>query len=393
MKLLIYYEQLGYGGVDTHLANLVNYWPHEKDSIIIASNRDNDGLGFLKQKIRRDNVSVKILNFNSSLKGTSFISKSFQFFWNRFFSFPIQFIRLARELKPDVILADNGGYPGGLTCFLAVIIAKIYNPTRKAALLIHHAPSPSSFLIHGLADLLSLFISLLRIPVVTVSQASKRSIEGNTPLKNIGVINNGIGNRQDISTKMNLRDRYHIDSQKVLLGMIGPIDSHKGHKVLIDSFARSPFLRQSAHIIIVGKGDPNLEEELRVFSKSVASSDMITFTGFLPDDSEAIVKQFDVLLMPTTEFEGFGYSLAEAMISGVPVVASRVGAIPDMVEDGRTGILVHPNDTNELAEALEKLVKGRSYRRQLGEQARKSIASQFSAEKMSQEYYSMLEER
>lgn len=389
MKLLIYYEQLGYGGVDTHLANLVNHWPGLNDRITILSNNDNEGLDFLKKKVCRSNVAFKTLDFCSSFtRGPSFL-KAFRFFWNRFFCFPREFLRAINRVRPDVILSDNGGYPGGITCFLAPIISKLFAPRRKAALLIHHAPGRSRFLIRKLTDLLALSVILLRIPVISVSQASKKSIEGATPLRGITVINNGIGIKES-DEENSFRSRYRIDRQKILLGMIGPIDAHKGHKVFIESFISSDFLKENAHAVVVGKGDCNFEKELRFFSAPLELLNAITFTGFLSEDSEAIIRQFDILVMPTTEFEGFGYSAAEAMAAGVPVVASRVGAIPDIIEDGKTGILVKPNDHYDLALALEKLVKDFSYRRLIAEKAKEFIISHFSAAKMAERYHNLL---
>ena len=62
MKVLIYYEQLGYGGVDTHLAHLINNWPNWDDKFTVVSNPDNEGLKFLKQKLRNPSVIIKTLD-------------------------------------------------------------------------------------------------------------------------------------------------------------------------------------------------------------------------------------------------------------------------------------------------------------------------------------------
>ena len=117
---------------------------------------------------------------------------------------------------------------------------------------------------------------------------------------------------------------------------------------------------------------------------------IVTFTGFLPGKSLDIISGFDLLVMPTIDFEGFGYSIVEAMLAEVPVVASRVGAIPELIVDGESGYLVEPSDISGWQVTIEKLVGNPTLRKHIGMAGKQRIESRFSAESMSKQYYNLL---
>ena len=87
------------------------------------------------------------------------------------------------------------------------------------------------------------------------------------------------------------------------------------------------------------------------------------------------------------DFEGFGYSMAEGMAAGIPVNASRVGAIPELIEDGISGVLIEPNNIVRWQKSLENLVSDASRREIIGAGGKKRIEKEFSAKKMSQLYF------
>ena len=110
--------------------------------------------------------------------------------------------------------------------------------------------------------------------------------------------------------------------------------------------------------------------------------DSVLFTGFQMDVSE-IIATFDVAVLPSF-FEGMGRVLLEAMAMEKPVVASRVGGIPDLVEHGVNGLLVSPGDVLELSNAIEKIVRDKKLALEMSKKGRKRITEQFSADAMVQ---------
>jgi glycosyltransferase involved in cell wall biosynthesis len=110
-----------------------------------------------------------------------------------------------------------------------------------------------------------------------------------------------------------------------------------------------------AELVFVGKGE--LEEPLRAQASFAGCSDRVKFLGWREDISR-IMPLFDVFVLPSLN-EGMGRVLVEAMAAGRPIVASRVGGIPDLVRHGENGLLVPPRDDEALAESISLLLSNR----------------------------------
>lgn len=391
MQILFYYEQRGYGGVDTHMAHLINNWPNSKDSFIVLSNPDNIGLKFFKQQLIVNNVNIVLIeNVFRELENKPF---KWFFYLLTHLKFILKFNSYLKDLRPDLLIVNNGGFPGGMTCWIAAIIGQISKITRrKTFFLIHHAPANSRNFFKFYANFLAEFFTWFNIPSITVSFASKKALEENTRLKKIKVIYNGLEINQNFEEKFDFFDKFNISKEKVIIGMIGSIDSHKGHETIINAIKLSHKLQKKAHIVFVGSGDESFVKGLKKKAKEFDIEDLVTFTGFLPDSSSKIVSGFDILVMPTIDFEGFGYSIAEAMLQSVAVIASNVGAIPEVIEKNKNGLLVEPLDLYGWCNNIEKLVSDKSLRLKIGRLGRERILKKFSAATMSELYYSFMKD-
>ena len=134
-------------------------------------------------------------------------------------------------------------------------------------------------------------------------------------------------------------------------------------------------------LVLVGKGDDKGEEEMRLKEqvKNLGLADRVHFLGWRADVDQ-IMGCFDIFVLPSLN-EGMGRVLVEAMAAGLPIVASRVGGIPDLVKDGKNGLLVPPADASALAEAISDLLTDKEKRNRMGE-AGKKMCRQYSAEAM-----------
>jgi glycosyltransferase involved in cell wall biosynthesis len=137
-----------------------------------------------------------------------------------------------------------------------------------------------------------------------------------------------------------------------VVGIVGRLVPEKGVDIFLRAAALVRAVVPSARFLVVGDGPmrPDLERE----ADSRGLGDRITFTGFRPDATQAIAG-LDVLAVPSRS-DGSPLVVCEAMAAGVPVVASRVGGLPDLVDDGRSGVLVQPGDVEDLARALVSLL-------------------------------------
>lgn len=184
------------------------------------------------------------------------------------------------------------------------------------------------------------------------------------PASKVQVIRYGLESR-DISPNAAAEARLRLDvaSEVPVVGFFGRLIAQKGVAVLLEAFSRLQTTHPSAQLVIVGDGD--LRAELERQATSLAIGTKVTFTGWV-EDASALMPGCDIVVMPS-RWEGFGLVALEAMNAHRPLIASRVSALPEIVVDGETGRLVHPDDPAELATAIGQLLDDPAGRRTLGE--------------------------
>jgi len=193
-----------------------------------------------------------------------------------------------------------------------------------------------------------------------------------TPLrrKPLAIVHNG--------TSLPAPERALPSAGPVRLGIIGRFSPQKRHRVLLDALTRLP--PGSFRLGIIGGADAGLEERVAALGLSGA----VSWPGFISDKA-AIYRNLDIVVAPAVD-EGFGMTVVEAGAYGLPVVAARSGAFPEVVRDGETGLLVPPDDPDTLAKALQRLIADADLRRQLGDAARAHVAKDFTVERMADRF-------
>lgn len=161
----------------------------------------------------------------------------------------------------------------------------------------------------------------------------------------------------------------------------------KGVHLLIDAFSRIDL--PEARLQIVGDG-PELGR-LQELARSLGIESRVSFLG-LRDDVHALLQRAHVLVHPCIWEEAFGLTLAEALATGCPVVASRIGATPEIVTDRATGMLLPPGDVDALAEAVGCILRDSSFRERLGARARSSAVERFSLDRSAKAHMDCCEE-
>lgn len=175
---------------------------------------------------------------------------------------------------------------------------------------------------------------------------------------------------QIINKKYNLKD-------KKLVIYVGRLDKEKGIEYLIKAARKIP-----AEIYILGGGD--FKETLEKMVKELKLTN-VHFVGYLNKDSIKELREFyqraDVAVVPSTVKEALGLVILEAMACGTPVVASNIGGIPNIVKDGKTGFLVRPRASDDIAEKVNKILENEKLRADMSERSRKLIEDRFTWEK------------
>lgn len=163
----------------------------------------------------------------------------------------------------------------------------------------------------------------------------------------------------------------------VHIGTVRWLTKKYGLEYLIRAFAKLTPTRDNLQLTIIGWGP--LRPELESLAASLGVSDRVSFTGRLPNDEVArYFERFDLFVMPSvSRGETFGVAAVEAMASGLPVVASDIGGLPEVVADGVTGRLAPPGNVEKLAAALEYYVDSEEARRLDGRRGRERVEKLF----------------
>lgn len=166
-------------------------------------------------------------------------------------------------------------------------------------------------------------------------------------------------------------------------GSLGRLSEVKNQKRLLRAFARVVAVEPHTHLLLAGRGE--LEEELKAISNELGIENRVYFLGFRRDVPK-ILRTLDVFVLPSLR-EGLPLSIIEAMCSGLPVVAARVGGIPELFGDVEMGMLVDPTDEVGLAEAMLALTRlPEQERKRLGTNARRRAHDRFTASGMTSKY-------
>lgn len=179
------------------------------------------------------------------------------------------------------------------------------------------------------------------------------------------------------------RQAAGLPTGKPLVVMVGVMRPRKGHDVCIEAARLLP----DANFVLVGDGDVPLVEALHA---QAAGLENVHFLGTRKDIPE-ILSAADVLVLPS-DSEALPTVLIEAGAAGLPVIASTVGGVMEIVEDGRTGTLIPPRDPAALAAALRDLLADRGRMRRMGEQARQTIEARFTLPHQAQELTALYRE-
>ena len=172
--------------------------------------------------------------------------------------------------------------------------------------------------------------------------------------------------------KQRLREAFSLNAGEVVVMCACRAAREKGVEHLLKAVDR---IEQPAVVIYMGQGpDIGRLEEIRLSS---GRKDQIIFAGYR-EDAKSLMEGADICVVPSVWQEAFGLSVLEPMARGVPVIATRVGGIPEVVVEGETGLLVQPGDEVALARALDQLLANPVERQRMGDNGRRRALEHFS---------------
>lgn len=217
--------------------------------------------------------------------------------------------------------------------------------------------------------------------VIANSRATAAAFRGKVAQK-VRVVHNGVDLSEYDVTKVPsgvFRREMGIAPDATVLGFTGHIQPRKGIDTLIRAAAKVAKTRPDVVFVVVGANPVGSAENYRAQYEALAReygiADRFLFAGFREDVRFAL-RDFDIHVLPSYQ-EAFGRAIIEAMALGLPVVASRVGGIPEIITHDVNGLLVPPGDADALAEQIGRLVDSPKLRHQLGEAAVTRVRDRF----------------
>lgn len=269
---------------------------------------------------------------------------------------------IAAEVRPDWVIA-----PDAQTLLLSASILR-----GRRALFLHS--EPDRLMHHTLArGLIDRHVDRILCCSRFIAECARR-----TPVDaaKLALVPNGVPLRAE---------RRFVDRQPVRLGIVGRVVEQKQHHVLLEACALlQRQLPDAFRLDIVGTRNGPFGEKLERLVADSGLTGMVRWTGFIAD-RDRLYGDLDIVAAPAID-EPFGLTVPEAASYGLPVVAAQSGAFPELIEDGRTGLLFAAGDPVALADVLARLIRDASLRKRLGDAARAHVAAHFSVAGMTERF-------
>ena len=295
---------------------------------------------------------------------------------------PFKIASIIRKVKPDIVHTRNWGtIDGAIAAHLSKVRYVVHGEHGREAADPDGANKRRSVIRKALNPLISRF--------VTVSSELRDWLVRDVGISQDKVIQiiNGVDTERfrPAGDKAIARSKTGFDPDSFLIGTVGRLDPVKDMQTLIDTIHRLTFNisnKKKIELLIVGSGPE--EQKLKARALELQVSDRIYFIGERNDIPE-LMQAMDVFVLPSIA-EGISNTLLEAMASGLPIVATRVGGNPEVVEDGVTGVLFEPGNSVGFAEKLFLYSSNPELARKHGCGGRIRAEERFSLGRMVKEY-------
>lgn len=351
--------RLDFGGIETLLVECVNRIPVDKyRQVIICLTESSD----FAAKITNPNASVYALHKQEG--------NDFRVHWRLW--------RLLRKLRPAIVHTYNlPALECALTAFLAGAPVRVHAEHGRSATDPRGVNRKHNLLRRLLAPVIDRFI-----PVSRDLQQWLTKTVGVSPRK-IELIVNGVDDTvfKPVSPKPPLPVDGFASADSFVIGNVGRVEPVKDQAALLEALAALRNLRANAakaRLVIIGNGP--LLPALRLRAEALGVADQVWFPGARADVAN-IMRSFDVFVL-SSRAEGMPVTLLEAMATALPIVATEVGGIPEVIQDGVNGFLVPPGEPQRIAQALAAYLDDAVLARRHGEQGRLRVEREFSLVRM-----------
>ena len=368
MKNVLFIEtSSGFGGSGKYLLELLKRLdPAQFNAAVIFSAEGSNIRKIKELRIPCERIHLSFPHIRKSV-----LSYAYQIFWLIFLLVPKSFLiwKVIVKRKIKIVYLNNEI----LTHIPSILAAK----TAGCKIICHN---------HGLRELtflerqLSAYVDWF----VCVSQASSDAIKGSVGTRPVTIVHNGLDLNDYPLEKIEIDAGIQaLKKTRRLIGIFGRIVERKGHVTFVHAAAKV-FQKFPDTVFIVTGDDLNPQKVfLNQLKKEISRfnlDDHFIFTGWR-EEIISVLYGLDVVVQPSILPESFGLSVIEAMALERAVVASRLGATPEIIDDGQDGLLFNAADDDDLAQKIIQLISDDELRKTLGQRARLKVQNKFTIDR------------
>ncbi|HCB35825.1 MAG TPA: hypothetical protein DEP25_04235 [Candidatus Taylorbacteria bacterium] len=362
-KILYVITKGSWGGAQRYVFDLATSLSKNEFDVEVAVGEGS----FLKERLTAH--GIRVVSVPALQRDVSFVKEihSFLFLYKIFRTFP----------RPDIVHLNSSkaGALGALAARIAGVPRTIFTA--------HGWPfkEEKNFLWRIFAWLASYITALFSTDIITVASLEFEQAKAMPFVApKVRLIHNGIRPPHYLSRE-EAREKLGLPKEIPVIGSIGELTRNKNYAELI-SATRQLARERDCKLVIIGGGE-DLAEMAENTQNDPVLRGRVILCGF-KEDAYTYLKAYDIFALPSLK-EGLPYVLLEAGGASLPVVASSVGGIPDIVENGKTGLIVPPKDSKLLEGALRELLEQEEMRKELGCALKERVEKTFSFEHMSAE--------
>lgn len=359
IKILYVITKGNFGGAQRYVFDLATNLPKEEFDVTVAMG-EGDAL-----KERLEKLGIRTIKIIGLKRDINIFGEIISFF---------HLIKLFKEERPHIIHLNSskvgaiGALAGRLTKVPKIIFTGhgwAFNEKRNI-----------------ISRALIAFIHWLTIVATHTTIAVSKRIRDQISLfpftkGKISIIHNGVSNIEFLS-KEDARSELSDNKEGLWIGTISELHKNKGVDFIIKAFAKIKAQHPDTHLYIIGGGEE--EKNLKSLVKKHSLESQIHLLGFR-DNASKYLKAFDIFTL-TSRTEAFPYVPLEAGLAELPVIASRVGGIPEIISNKENGILVEPGNIFEIQFALRDLLSSEEKRLSYGKLLSLKVRNEFSFEEM-----------
>lgn len=341
IKVLEVEASKGWGGQEKRTVRLANHMPRDKVRTYFAVNPDSRLMNDAKE------LGIECLPVKTRATYDIFAV--------------LRLVKYIKKLGIDIVSTHSGrdAWLGGMAAKIAGV---------KCVRVRHlQTPFASPFSYKHLTD------EITAISVGVREYIASRGVDKNK----IRLIYTGVDTQHFQKTDSTFREEFGISKDTFLVGIVAILRGAKRHKDLIDAVK---ILSEKYDIKLVIAGEGPQWDNLQSKVKECDMTDKVIMTGFRTDTVN-ILSGLDLFVLPSN-MEALGTALLEAQSCGVPVIGSRVGGIPEALEENGSGLLFECENVAELAEKIERFITDKAFCEKASKRAIEFVAEKFSVEKM-----------